>query len=362
VKQAAASLVLIATVAAAPAPSSADRDAYATGQAYVRLFQDSVMPGTCGIVLQRPRCNADFVRVRAWRGDDSNDAATVAWLAEGDVALAIAKWNGSSISDQAWQTLPAFAWWYTAGAISIAIDQPRIDATSDYLGYYVSAIAAHNGAAPDGFKDLLSATGSPFERAAPLQRAIDAAIPNEPYPLPRLQSGGAVALGVYVATLLELVDNPLALSRPESRAFATIVLTELQRRHKEYSDGLSVASLLATVNGDMPTTPQQVDTNWRQPLQQNIVNTKWPEATRKALVIGMCAAQVAYNAAALKDAAADAQFRRALAALSPWPEMTQSMRTDVAKLQRVPPQTKGGSWSDINRAATRLTLDLVPSQ
>lgn len=344
----------------AEAPAPAALAAYGVGQSYVRLFQDSIMPGTCGIVLEREQCGADFHAVQGWRGSDPTDASIAKWLADGDVASHTSDWNGSSVTDKAWQDDPTFAWWYTAGAISIAVDQPRSQVTSDYLAHYVGELTRHPAAAPASFAGLIAPGESPYDRTRPLRRALDAAVPMVSYPVVSLGTGATATarLGVYVATLLELVDNPLALSRPQSRAFAAALLAELEGRHREYADGLSLASLQAILQADIPTDPRALDASWRRPLSSQTLNMKWPQAQRYALVFGQLVAQTAYNAAVPKDSAADASFRAALAHIT-WPGMSDRLRSDVAALAKVPSASGGGSWTAINQAATRATLDLT---
>ncbi|MGA8576910.1 MAG: hypothetical protein WB609_14655 [Candidatus Cybelea sp.] len=182
------------------------------------------MPGTCGIVLERPRCVADFRTVQALRGNDSTDGAMEAWLATGDLALAVKTWNGVYVPDKSWTENPEFAWWYTAGQISIATSLPVNEASMEYIARIPDSLAAHADALPSEFRGLLPATGTAFERLRPLQAALLKAIPTVAYPDASLADGvrGDVQLGVYVSTLQELIDNPLALSRPESRAFGLI--------------------------------------------------------------------------------------------------------------------------------------------
>ncbi len=345
----------------AAAPPAAALSAYNVGQSYARFVQDVTMPGTCGIALERERCNADFRAVRQWRGSDPTDASYSKWLADGGISLHPSDWNGSYVPEKGWSEDALFAWWYTAGVISIAIRQPRMEATSEYLAHYVTDLSLHPAASPEGFRGLLLSSGSPFERAQPLQQALDAAVPPAPYPAPSFGPGliGAAQLGAYVSTLQQLVDNPLALSRPDSRAFAAIVLAELDRRHREFSDGLSVGGLQAEAGADIPSDPAQLDTLWRKPLTTQVVNTKWPDGPRKAILLGLLVAQVAYNAAVLRDSTADAGFRGAIAHLSPPAGMSQDMKSALAALQAIPYAARGGSWDQINKAATRATLEII---
>jgi hypothetical protein len=353
--------ILPRALLAASSPPAAAVNAYGSGQSYSRLLQDTEMPGICGIVLERERCNADFRSVHAWRGSDPSDADTAAWLADGDLASHKDNWNGAYVTEQGWTEDSTFAWWYTAGVISIAIAEPRNDATAKNLAHYIGELNNHSNATPPGFAGLILANGTPFEQAQGLQRALDAAIPVRRYPPVSLEAGpaGTARLGVYLATLLELFESPLGLSRPESRAFAATVLAELERRHHEYADGLSVASLQAAVHAQIPLDPETLDATLLKPLSANMMNAKWPQSQRAAFAIGSVAAQLAYNAAVLKDPASDASFRTVLAQLPRWPGMPAQLRADLTALQNLPPAGSGGSWKAINAAATRATLDVM---
>ncbi|HEY1653609.1 MAG TPA: hypothetical protein VGF86_00680 [Candidatus Tumulicola sp.] len=86
---------------------------------------------------------------------------------------------------------------------------------------------------------------------------------------------------------------------------------------------------------------------------------KWPDEPRKTFLLGSLMAQVAYNAAVLKDANEDAGFRRTIAILPAWAGMSAKTRAAITALQRVPYAEKGGKWEDINAAATAATLGIV---
>ena len=62
-------LLPIAVAAEGPAtPPAAALRAYGGGQSYERLFQDTVMPATCAIVLERARCVDDLHVVESVAG------------------------------------------------------------------------------------------------------------------------------------------------------------------------------------------------------------------------------------------------------------------------------------------------------
>ncbi|HVS45044.1 MAG TPA: hypothetical protein VMS32_00050 [Verrucomicrobiae bacterium] len=351
------------TVAAqktAPAPSALALDAYSQGQAYERLFQDHSMPGTCGIVLERARCNADFRTLQTLRGGDPTDGAMETWLATGNLALAVKEWNGMYVPDKAWPEEPEFAWWYTAGLISIATSLPENAATTAYLAHFSDTLADHADSIPAQFRGLQPSTGSPFVRLRPLQAALLEAVPTSPYPDPSLADGtkGDAQLGIYQSTLQELVDNPLALSRPESRAFGLAVTHRLQEINDEYSTGTSFPSVVSALSGEIPSDEAAVNETLRGPLTHSI-STKWPIGRRQAFLLGNLIAQVAYNAAVLRDPESDANFRGAVATLPPYAGMSPRVHADIETLQNISYATKGGDWVAINAAASRAVIDMA---
>ena len=357
----ATALVLASQGIAAASPSADDAVAYGNGQAYERLYQDHLVPATCGIALERPRCNADLRTIQSSRGAvDAADTAMQTWLASGDITAAPKDWNGMFVTDQAWVDRPESSWWYMAGVVSIAAGLPETRATSLYLLHVPDAFAAHAGATPADFRGLVRSGGTPFEQLKPLQAALLASAGVTPYPAPsfRAESKADAQLGVYMSTLEELIDNPFALSRPESRAFGQLVLARLQRVNDEYGVKVSFASVREALSGPIPDDPKQLDRIFRKPLAR-AVSLKWPEDRRNAFLLGVAVAQVAYNAAVLHDAQADADFRGEFAAMPPYPGISAAVRADVVAMLSLPNLYKGGTWPEINSAASKATLDIA---
>ncbi len=341
-------------------PTTAAVTSYQRGEAYERLFQDiDLGPGTCGIVLERAQCASDLQLISSMRGQDPTDAQAQKWFASGDISLRVENWNGMYVPDKAWSDDPVFAWWYTAGVVSIAASLPKGGSLDEYLGHYAGELTKHASAAPDTSSKWVP-NGNTAAGLASVQSSLQQVFPVAPYPEPSFADGAAAyaQLGVYVGTLQQLVDNPATLSRPASRAFAGAVLARLQDLHAKFADGLSVAPLQTAVDQPIILDQNWINTTWRQPLVPSI-NMKWPEGPRKTFLIGNLMAQVAYNAAVLKDASADAQFRGAVVTLPTWDGISSKTRADIAALQSVPYQSKGGKWDDINSAATAVTLDIV---
>jgi hypothetical protein len=342
-------------------PTTAATTAFGQGQAYERLYQDiNLSPGTCAIVLERARCNSDLQLIASLRGQDPTDALAQKWFASGDIALRVAKWNDVYVPAKTWSDDPAFAWWFTAGIASIAASIPQGHGTDEYVGSIADVLAKHSEAAPGSSPKWVPSGNTPFARLASVQSNLDEIFPVQAYPSARFARGpvSQAQLGVYVSTLQELVDNPFALSRPESRAFAAAVLARLQEVHVKYADGLTAAPLQAAVNEPIVADRESLNATWRQPLSQSI-NTKWPEGPRNAFLFGTLIAQVAFNAAVYKDADSDSRFRGVIATLPPWTGISAKTRADIVVLQSVPFAAKGGKWEGINAAATAATLDIV---
>ena len=352
----------IPAVAADPVkPTTAAVTAYQQGQSYERLFEDvNLAPGPCGVVLERAQCASDLANVASARGPDATDAAVRKWFASGDVALRVQNWNGMFVPDQTWSEDPVFGWWYTAGVVSIAASLPRDLPLDEYLGHYADQLRKHASAAPDDSPKWVPAAGDPVAALTAMQSSLQVIFPVAPFPEVASADTAAVyvQLGIYQSTLQQLVDSPPALSRPESRAFASAVLARLQALHAKFADGLTAAPLQAAVYQPILLDPRWIDKTWRQPLSQSM-NTKWPKAPREQFMLGALVAQVAYNAAVLKDEKSDSTFRGVISSLPPWPGIGDKARAGIAALESIPSIAKGGTWGAINAAASTAVLDIV---
>ena len=136
------------------------------------------------------------------------------------------------------------------------------------------------------------------------------------------------------------------------------MLVRLQGLHSKFGDGLTAAPLQAAVSQPIVADREWINSTWRQPLSE-VINIKWPDGPRKAFLMGRLTAQVAYNAAVLKDANADAGFRGAIATLPMWDGMSAKTRADIAALHNVPYAAKGGRWEDINAGASAVVEDIA---
>lgn len=343
--------------AAVTVPAGRNLLAYTQGQSYERLFQDHLMPGTCGIVLERSRCSSDLQTVQAFRGPDATDRFMEQWISTGDLSLWKNDWNGMYVPDDKWSQDPGFAWWYTAGIASIAAKLPQNSATTEYAASIADVLSKHAGSAPAEFAPNLQPKPGAFASLGALQSLLAQAIPVAPFPAPSFGSGDAAdaRLGTYLSTVQQLIDNPLALSRPESRAFALLVLNQVRRRQADYGQNISINDIQDYLSGEIPSDPKAIDSRLRTPLGNIAPDTHWPDGPRKAFYLGYFSAQVAYNAAVLKDIAADKQFRGWIASLPPYNGMPLNAVAAVKRLALIQP----GNWTDINSAATSATLAIA---
>lgn len=111
------------------------------------------------------------------------------------------------------------------------------------------------------------------------------------------------------------------------------------------------------LSGTFPSDEVGIDKSLREPLT-NAISTKWPLTRRQAFLIGSLTAQVAYNAAVLKDPRSDAGFREVLASVPAYAGMSSRVQVDLKALGDVSYATKGGDWSAINATASRAVIDM----
>lgn len=250
------------------APSTDDLRAYSLGQSYERSFEDYLQPGTCGIVLERQQCRDDFAAVKAFAGATKMDDEVTAWLKDGDLKNRITDWDGAMIPDEEWKRDPGFSWWYVAGVLSVAQQMPNTTGVDELVSSIVALLTKHSAASPPEFANLIDTSGSPSARVKPLIKALDVAVPPVTFPSVTLANGdpGCAQLGVYSSTLQELIDNPMALSRPESRLFALAVVDKLEAFDRKLGGSFSFDGIRTHLRGEISGDHDQIDTAFRQPL------------------------------------------------------------------------------------------------
>ncbi|MEO6913969.1 MAG: hypothetical protein ABI182_08135 [Candidatus Baltobacteraceae bacterium] len=353
--------VLVAAIAMpAQAESARALSAYSQGQSYARLFQDHLMPGTCGIVLERAQCMDDLHVIETLRGADPTNNFMEQWLASGDVALWKTDWNGIFIPDGTWSANPVFAWWYTAGVASIAASLPQNAGSDDYANSIAYLLVKHSNVVPEAFRRSMPAGQVGLASLAALQSSLEQTAPVVPYPAVSFENGFAAdaRLGIYVSTLRELFDNPLALSRPESRNFGLMVIRRLQQSNAAHKRPIEIDDLERILSSNAPLDLDAIDLQMREPLSQSGADLTWPEAPRKAFLLGALIAQVAYNAAVLKDTGTDHDLRNAIASFPLYEGISNDATSAIKSLALV----RMGDWSAINTVATAATLAIMAQQ
>lgn len=339
--------------------SADDLSALQVGQSYVRAFQDYLMPGTCGIVLERQRCRDDFAALQQVAGPRKMDKRVSQWLVDGDLDNRPRDWDGFMIADITWRQNPDYAWWYTVGELLIAAKMPKIAPTADFVSSIVAELAAHPDAAPLRFRDLIGSGDSPFDRIKGLLEALNAAVPASAFPTVSIAAGdrGYAQLGVLCQTLQEMIDNPLTLSRPEARLFALRVIDQIEMVDGRLDVSYSFDDIRQRLRGDIPMDRREVDVGLRQPLTAWAVQfiQKLPAAQRDSFLLGSMTTQTAYNAAILKDKNSDAESRGFISHLKPYVGMSVAATTALGKMQSI----QLGAWVDVNAAASAATLSIA---
>ncbi len=342
----------ISTAAAATADAAT---AFAAGAANVRLLEDALQPGICSVVLERQRCRDDRQTLRSYSGDPNLYSEFDNWLVTGDATDFPRQFNGMGVMEQAWRQAPAAAFWYVAGALVEAAPLPRASAFQDFSDSMVTTLRNHQTDVPDEFRALL--TGAQTDPLTTLVPAVEQSFPVTEFPQIRLSQGsiGAAQLGAYFSSLMELIDVPIGMSRPESRLFGADVLHRVDALHAQYSDGKNSAALEATLAAAIPADAHWIDAHLRQPLSEDGPTTKWPAAVRSTFLLGELVAQLAFNAAAIKDAHADESFRGAIPELLNSADVSRQIRHEASLLASIPQ----GDLQDVSSAATRLTLEII---
>ncbi|HLJ83043.1 MAG TPA: hypothetical protein VKT51_02555 [Candidatus Eremiobacteraceae bacterium] len=338
-------------------PSAADRTAYAQGQSYGRTFQDYLQPGICGIVLERQRCRDDFAAVQQVAGPRDMDAQVASWLQNGDLDKKITSWDGVMIPDVEWQKNPSFGWWWTAGVLSEAVGLPRTTGVESYVSTIVDLLAKHADASPTQFKGLIGSSGSSADRAKPLIDALNVAVPPTEFPSLTIGDGdaGDAQLGVLDNTILELIDSPFGLSRPESRLFALDFVNHVEAIDRKLGGSTSFDDMRRCLRGDIPTDHDLLITRLQKPLTEWVSQLKQSPLQRDAYLFGGAVAQSAYNAAVLKDIDSDRDFRGFISQTKPYDGMLPSAIAAVAKMQNV----GFGDWPNVNATASAATLAIM---
>ena len=349
---------LLATAGTAIAATETDRAAFARGilsQRAINIFQD---PRACGIVLLRATCAAALPPQLA------------SFARTGDRDLIDPKWaeaNAVLPPDPArWKADPRDLWLELAGTVyqesywpereRVLGDLFMIPALRGLATHAVDAgpfqalvpvqLQGHGDtlmvpAAATFFKGLVSDLGLLFPIAAD----------------PNVHSGdglrGDMLRGVYLSTGGEMFESPLLFLSPQSRAFFRDVCNALAENSTD-PEGATKARQLGErfLVASGPTEWANLQKQWEESLIVWTVRP-FPQPRRDAVLYGIFSAQIAYNAAILRDpkVPVSGQFnalRNFDGADAGFPNLTLLRERILA--------TPSGDWKALNDNATALTL------
>lgn len=381
-------LVLAANTVALAAepivPTASDRASFSVGQAKQRVIEMFQDPRMCGIVLLRQRCLADVEALVPTQTDAAQIEHLRAFAQYGDMDRYDSKWaevNVVLLPDSFWQKDPVATWLQAAGILlqsdselegpmKVIMESP----TYGDMARYANAARPYGSLVPG---DLIAAAakapadsnvaGVPVA-SAPLdltqvQHLHDILIPRlkalfpsaaQPAVLSAPSLKGDMQLGAYVATANEMFESPTLFLQPSSRAFLSAVsvrLAQVQPDAASAEQARIVAQRFLTVAG--PDAWKSVHADWH--VATNKAAAALQGHRKEAFFGGMMAAQVAYNAAVLKEASAANDQMGFIAAWTSADRDLPGLATKRAALSAV----AHGDWHGLNRAATDLTLSLT---
>lgn len=333
----AATVLLAAVVTCGAAPAT--QSPFQAGMAQGRLIAEWAEPGVCAIVLERGTCRDDVAAASAFGGSAAHPEYN-AWLANGDPAKRPAKPPVFIPPDARWKSEPAGMWAYFSG-INFIVQRYPDNATNTRIKSTVAALLRlHAGARP-------ASANSPT--------------PSLLVTLPRLTGPlGAARAGVNEATIEELLDNPLALTWPQSCAFVSAAIEGFQSSYAPAAH--DEAQSLAATMCRQSTLDRSTLAALRPELGRLAASiSSQPDDTRQAYVMGDLAAQTAYNALVLHDRTVDAQIHAAIQAQSVSPGLPPQILAALDAIAATP----AGDWPALNAAATNAVdaiLDATEDQ
>lgn len=372
-----------------PMPTAADRAAFQAGvdaQGAIDIFQ---APTICAIVLLRPRCARAIAEYFADQTQASDEMKyrypLLRYAASGDVAVFPAKAssiNLYSIDDDSplLRTNPQAAWLKVAGSEFVfsrnvaAFDfhgNDRVTATNLVNGVQLRALIFRIGAAgayasliPNDAvqavrtaksdqmgldEDQITALRASFNEALGSVFAVAA----EPDVVVADGALGDAQIGAYAATFNELSDTPLALLEPSGRAFAA-ALVQIEHQRGADLKGTSASDLARgwLSASDVPSLQSAHDATAQF---ANQYHGRLSGDRGDAFIIGLFAAQGAYNAASLRDDDMEATVRKIFADAGPLDSLIPGFTT--ARLAFL--ATKPKDWAAENATLSAMTRLIV---
>lgn len=348
-------LLVLATGAAAvatPQPTPDDRAAFALGVArwqFVDMMQD---PRVCGIVVLRAHCVALTAGasndVRAFAASGDSDRYKKEWSQANDTTVEAADWKTPRAT---WLKLAGIVWEGSFAPYRVDLfDVPKyrqLARRAREAGPYASLIPAKLASG------TLDAAQSK-ELASLLVPRLGKLFPPDQLPALAVGMGndGDRRLGVFISTANQMLESPALFTQPQARSFLA-ALTELlghQADAHRAAMAQGVARRFLTMN-----TPEA----WRATVADfrtvSQLGRAFPRNRVNALVYGAVAAQIAYNAAFLRQGD---QLREQLRVLGNETSGENGDATLAAKRQAllaIDPR----DYHALNAAATALTLAIT---
>ena len=364
-------------------PTDSDRSAFAKGEAKQRaidMFQD---PRVCGIVILRERCLSDLDALIGGAGAAGNDANAERmrdFARTGDIDRFDKKWsdaNSLMFPDAAWTSDPRETWLEGAGVVlesSYGPSPPMISQIMSLPMY--KDLAKHAGTAgpygtliPRELAAAVQATAVPSQKDTTdgvlddVQKVQDALLPALKTLFPsQAQPAVSVAdtpkgdmqLGVYVASANEMFESPTLFLQPSSRAFLNSVALQLANVQLDPASAAQTRILaqgFLTANG--PDDWKRFHADWQNLWGRALASLKTER--KDAFAVGMQSAQIAYNAAILREAGPAQEQLDMLSGAS----LSSADVPGLADKRSAVVAAGPRDWAALNQAASALTSAIM---
>ncbi len=381
-------VTLSAGADAAIQPTSADRAALSAGEAMQQGINVLQNPRTCAIVLLRGVCRNAFVALESLSSARASQqplsSPFTEFASHGDIDLFDQKWSDANavvVPEDAWKRDGRGTWLETAAVILESSYNPqrellRLMAMPMYeelalhassAGPYGSLIPsavqkrAHlqpSAATPGGLKanslGISMADGDALD--ATLLPALKQLFPAEAQPVVSVGQGlqGDMQMGAYVATANEMFESPVLFLEPQSRTFlhdACMALARLQ-------PGAAAANRVRILGQrflslDSPDAWKAAYADW-QALATSIMQGL-PSPRKDAFAFGLMSAQLAYNAAFLREKPALADQLGFLAGEASLSKQVPAVGPPLTALLGADKT----NWHELNLRGSNLTMSII---
>ena len=348
----------------------------------VGLFED---PRMCGIVLLRKECTADIEAILSLTAGNENPTLSrmASFARTGDIDTYDPKWADANVvifPEGLWKTDPRSTWLEAAGvllqshygvdsALAPIFNSPTymdVARHADQAGPYGALVSGDLVRTSRKATSQSSVDGLPTTSAAlnmdQLQRLSTSLVPQltalfPPQARPSVSIGqsfkGDMQLGVFVSCASEMFESPTLFLQPSSQEFLSALSSQLADVQSN-ADNAQQARAMSQgfLAADSPDAWKKLYKDFQRSSGQALASL--PGRRKSAFIAGMFAAQLAYNAAILHDAAAARQQLGALVA-TPSDLNVPGFAEKRDALKAVP----AGDWHALNRIAAELTLTIA---